>query len=1364
MVADNGPMDPSSDTPAAPAGGAAPGRKASRRRAGEFFVAGGPVAPERRCYLRRAADRQLLERLLSGDYCHVIAPRFSGKSSLAASTARRVREAGGLAAVVDLSQLGSRDGSAEAGRWYYGLAYRVLRDLRLKLDLQAWWQEHLPLSPAQRLGEFFWTVVLGGTKGPVTLLLDEMESVEQADHAAELFKVIRGCFDARAGEPEYGRLSFALLGTALPAGPAERASEAVTEISTRIELHDFSFEQARPLAEGLGLAPGDAERALYRVLYWTGGHPYLTQRLCQAVARNAAHMDSDAAVDALVRTRFLGRNVVRTEASMSRVLDSLDRAGKLARPALRLYRRIHRGWRVRHEPDNPKHQLLRVCGLVTVTAKRRLAVRNRIYAEAFSRRWAREALPVEWGRFGRVAALVALVVGGAWTYAEVLPRPYEETLRVASVEMEEAREAWSALRRFPGFRAKADRLFSRVLARHSRRADSWEVVAAADASMRALPGYEPRADGLLVEFWERRAAAAEAAEDRDAALLYRLRAYQAGPTADAGRAAALAGGDYAQLLNVIRTAAPVEFLAADAAGRSLVTLSGGNQVQRWHGESGAAIEGGTLELLAEQFVPVRRRLSIDTAGRVATVRLELRLEHEDPARLHARLVSPSGRVVVLPLSLGRPDGAALVLEERQAPALRALRGEQALGTWTLEVEERSGGLPGVLRGWSLRLSEATGMTAQEQPENPLRLEPPTQSSVVVAALSPDGAIAAAVPRNAAAGGRLQTVDTVSGAPLASIALEAAQRRLGFADERTLLLLERDAAGDRLRAVDAADGTERFSYAAVSGLAAGPAVSPDGRYVAAVEGDARGAWVRAIDDGRVLRQQPVAGEVAAVAVSPGGLMLAVAGQDGFVRVWHVTDGALAAELRPGSAVTRLEFGPAGRWLSGTDATGRLLAWDLGDPGTPLQLVRQHGAGASGFAAGNGQLSHLDPGRGYELWDLAARTAVAPVLRDSGARALRADALPLLPPAEALWLADGRFVAGRGTRAVRTWRPHAAADPMRLPRIPAVVALGPAGLRAAAGTADGRVALRLRDPESSRLQLAGISDAETRHGEGVAALAFSPAGMRLASAGTDGSVVLWNTADGSAAGPVFQHGGGELAALALAPDGRTVAVAGERGARIWDGLEGVPGAMLGAGREVTAVALDTAGNRAFTGTPEGLVESWDVAGGERLWFASLDAPVDSVALSAVGTAVAAGGATGLVRAWGMGSAARAVSLALAAPVLHLAFSPDGAVLLAQTPGWLHRLGLEEGRLQVLSSRMLPASVPPAGWRSADAAGTRVALVGGAHGETMAVLDFARTAPPPEDWTVDLEAWQARLQLYFDAEGELRHAPAGENPPGE
>lgn len=1336
-------MGESSQTPAN-GPGPAPARPAGRRD-GDFFVAGGPVGPDRACYVVRGADRQLLDRLLAGDYCHVIAPRYSGKTSLAANVARRLREAGGQAAVVDLSQLGSRDGSTEVGRWYYGLAYRIVRDLRLKVDLQRWWQDHLPLPPAQRLAEFFWEAVIRGTEGPVAVFLDEIESVEQAEYAAELFRVVRGCFDARASEPEYGRLSFVLLGTALPAGAAARASEAVTEISSRIELQDFQFEQARNLAPGLGLPAGDAERALYRVMYWTSGHPYLTQRLCQAIARNTGPACSDEVVDELVRARFLGRNTVRTEASMSRVLDGLDRAGKLARPALRLYRRIHRGRRLRHDPDNPKHELLRVCGLATVGADRRLVVRNRIYAEVFSGRWAREALPMEWGRIARVAAGVALVVGAGWGYVEVLPRPYVETLKVASVELAEARQAWQALGRLPGFGARADRLFARVLTRRSRLADDWAVVAEADELLRSMPGFASRADALQVEFWERRAAAAEAAERRDAALLYRLRAYEAGPTADAGRAAALAGGDYGSLLAVIRAGGAVEALAMHPADGALVTLSGGNVLQRWDADTGAALD--QLELLAEQFLPVRRRLGIDAPGPVGAVRLELQLEHEDPARLQARLAAPSGRSVTLSLAAATLDEAWFVLGERQAAALRDFRGEEALGTWTLELEDRRPGRPGTLVAWRLRLSSASGHQAEDRPENPLLIEPPGRTSAVVAALAPGGARAATVPGSAEVGGRLEGWDARNGASLFALDLEAGERALEFLPNGSLLLVERRGSQQRFQVLDGADGTLLYAREYATPLAAGPAAAPDGRFLAVVETEPRVARVLEPDTGREVFQLALAGEATAVAVAPGGLLFAAADGDGFIRLWHTTDGALAAELRAGAPATGLAFDPAGRWLVATDAAGRLQAWDVAAAAQPPALVRPDSDGRFSLAAGGGRLLALDAGRGLEYWDLGAGAALAPVLRDGGLRGAAAAGR-----AYALRLEDGRVISGQGSRVLRVWQPRPAADPLALPRLPQLVALAPAGLRAAAGTSDGRVVVRLRDPASLRLHFATLTSAETRHGDGVTGLAFAADGSRLASAGGDGSVLLWDARDGSLLGVPLQHGLGELAGLELAADGRTLVTAGARGARIWNAETGAPGPMLGAGRAVTAVALDGTGARVFTGTPAGLVERWDVDSGERLWFAALDAPVGRIAVSGDGSRVAAASPTGLVGAWGLDGGARRATALLAAPVLELRFSPDGATLLAQTAGWLHRLGIVEGRLQVVGSRLLPPSVAPGAWRSANARGSRVTVLGGPRAGAMAVLDFVRPAPPAEDWQPALEAWQRRLQLYFDAAGDL------------
>ena len=106
-----------------------------RRKHGEaFYVVGGPVQPRRGCYIERTADRRLLETLLDGEYCYVLSPQQTGKSSLVASSAGQLRKQGFLTAVVDLSQTVSRDRTAEAGRWYYGVAYRIVRDLRLSVD------------------------------------------------------------------------------------------------------------------------------------------------------------------------------------------------------------------------------------------------------------------------------------------------------------------------------------------------------------------------------------------------------------------------------------------------------------------------------------------------------------------------------------------------------------------------------------------------------------------------------------------------------------------------------------------------------------------------------------------------------------------------------------------------------------------------------------------------------------------------------------------------------------------------------------------------------------------------------------------------------------------------------------------------------------------------------------------------------------------------------------------------------------------------------------------------------------------------------------------------------------------------------
>ena len=63
-------------------------------------------------------------------------------------------------------------------------------------------------------------------------------------------------------------------------------------IGQRIELTDFTEKEARRLADGLECESDVSAALIARVLHWTGGHPYLTQRLSQELARDPSVTDA----------------------------------------------------------------------------------------------------------------------------------------------------------------------------------------------------------------------------------------------------------------------------------------------------------------------------------------------------------------------------------------------------------------------------------------------------------------------------------------------------------------------------------------------------------------------------------------------------------------------------------------------------------------------------------------------------------------------------------------------------------------------------------------------------------------------------------------------------------------------------------------------------------------------------------------------------------------------------------------------------------------------------------------------------------------------------------------------------------------
>ena len=1339
---------------------------ASAERGEAYYVVGGPIQPRRACYVERDADRELLDHLISGHYCHVLAPPQSGKSSLVARAARALRREGFLTAVVDLAQTAGRERETEAGRWYYGIAYRIVRDLKISIDLQHWWQEKKPLPAVQRLNEFFWEVVISGTRAPLVIFIDGVESVQDLEHAEDLFDSVRASQDARAAEPEYDRLRFVLLGSPLPhAGQTGDLSRF--RIGRPVELPDFTFEQARPLSQELGLEPGDAERALYRILYWTCGHPYLTQKLCRAVARSAEPVRSDEAIDHMVQERFLAGSAPENEPNLRTTRARIDVDSKLVHGALRLYRRVWRGRRVRSDRFSIAQEYLRNLGLVSVHPEQRLVVRNRIYGQVFSKRWTSQNLPVNWPAMVTAIAAVLLLCGVPYWYARLLPRPYVETLRLATVDYDVALDAYEGLRRIPGFGEQADELFAGVLERRSAQARNWQEALTADVELRGLYRQMDRADRLLAEFWERQAAAAESAELRDRALIYRIRALQSSTPERLRRAAALIGQDYPQLRAVVRPGAIIDSLTMEPSGDSVVTLTTDHFVQTWRTDTGLAsgADGG-FAALAEEFVTVRRRVAVDADGTVRQPVLRVWLDHPQPTDVWLRLVSPAGNAAEIPIR-GQSAGAGgpFVFDQGE-PSLAALSGDTIRGTWTLEVEDRFSGSTGLLARWELVLAgSATPVT--DEPGNPILVPDPRPTSGVRVVLSPDGRRAAAVSANPETRGFLQIWDVGAGALSARVPVDPGDRDIAFDAEGRFLITEDRRDASQVRVWRADSGQPLMVLESRSAFVLPPALSVSGSVLAVAEraGDT-GVRVRRVDLSAARELAPVilGGELVGMALGPEGRYLAAMDRENVVRVWDSESGGLITQMAHEHKLARLLFDRSGRWLATVEETGSARIWALsgeragefaGGQTRALIALEIRDPRSLSFSSDGEMVLLQTRARSYELLTLPGGAAVMAPLRHSG----ELNGFPVDGGEGAFSMAfdaaGTRIVTGRGTASARVWDVAAtvepdspvvfAADDARL------LAMSPKGFQLVRGDDQGGVNFLDRGQPWSPM----IPEESTAgHAGPITALAYSPDGSHLVSVGADGSVLLWDAAGRRLAGQRFHHGSGQVLNAAISPDNRTIVTGGQLGARLWDGVSGEPGPVLGPGRRIAGVAFSGDGSEVLTLTGDA-IEFWHSDSGDLIWSAALPAPPVSMALRAEPSQLAVALADGRLLLWDRPPSDTPAQIELRGRVLAMAYAPSGGGLLIQTDEWMHLLSVDGDR-RIMASALLPAVVPAGAWQAQSQDGDTVAMATrrGAHQFGLQMLRFSSPAvpPAPESLADQENLWLSRLKLRFDTSGEV------------
>jgi WD40 repeat protein len=354
-----------------------------------FYVTGGTVQRDAPCYVERQADSTLYDGLMQGSFCYVLTSRQMGKSSLMVRTATRLREEGVVVAVLDLTAIGQ---NLNPEQWYNGLLSQVGSRLGLEDELDDFIYEKKQLSPLQRWLGAIREVVLPRSSGRVVIFVDEIDTVRSLPFSTdEFFAGIRELYNSRSEDAELERLTFCLLGVAAPSDLIRDTRTTPFNIGERIELNDFTEAEAMPLAKGLMREPKLAKELLTRVLYWTGGHPYLTQRLCRTVAEDLS-LSNTAGVDDLCEKLFFSHRAQERDDNLLFVRERMLRGEVDIAGLLDLYKQVYTGKRVLDYEVNPLVTALRLSGIARVE-NGCLRTRNRIYQRVFDLEWVKINMP-----------------------------------------------------------------------------------------------------------------------------------------------------------------------------------------------------------------------------------------------------------------------------------------------------------------------------------------------------------------------------------------------------------------------------------------------------------------------------------------------------------------------------------------------------------------------------------------------------------------------------------------------------------------------------------------------------------------------------------------------------------------------------------------------------------------------------------------------------------------------------------------------------------------------------------------------------------------------------------------------------------
>jgi WD40 repeat protein len=363
-----------------------------------FYQYGGQLKPNMPSYVKRGADDRLYELLKQNHFCYVFNCRQMGKSSLQTQIKMRLEATNAQknqCVYLTLQDRGSGQSITE-NQWYRDFSQQIFRalywDERAKFN--ECWSRFSGQAAVSSLSDFMAEILLPSISSNLVIFIDEIDKILELSFRDNFFGLIRAFHEKRAEYDDFNRLTFCFLGVATPNDLIQNPLQSPFNIGRAIELRGFEFNESLVLAQGLQDVASVPEEVLREILFWTGGQPFLTQKVCALLVEYQVRIGEGQEKSFI--EEFIYSSIIRNwegQDNPSHLKDIKNRllakeilTGKL----LEIYRHILQNGYFTTE-GNQLESELRLSGLV-VKRNADLEIFNPIYREVFSLDWVQKQL------------------------------------------------------------------------------------------------------------------------------------------------------------------------------------------------------------------------------------------------------------------------------------------------------------------------------------------------------------------------------------------------------------------------------------------------------------------------------------------------------------------------------------------------------------------------------------------------------------------------------------------------------------------------------------------------------------------------------------------------------------------------------------------------------------------------------------------------------------------------------------------------------------------------------------------------------------------------------------------------------------